>query len=105
MADLDGDVMGFAIDHRERTSEFCHEMMMAISEEMRAEGLVGSGTIPEFRKRCVEVMSRRRDCPGAATCRKYRRSVLERGRPDRFGIFGERPGEWIQTRIVLEGEE
>lgn len=102
MSDINGDLLGLAIDHRETETDFCIGMMMAISAEMHDEGITGVDSIPEFKARCIDVMARRRDCPAVATCQKYRKAVLERNRPDRFGIFGERPAEWIQNRMILE---
>lgn len=94
----DFDDLGLSINFREKASGFCLEMKIFISEEMEAEGLTGLESVTELQKRCDDVMAGLRDCPAAATCRKYKRSV-ENGRADRFGVFGKRSSEVVQLPL------
>jgi hypothetical protein len=87
------EVLGFSHEARVRFGDakspgggrgsWCLGMMMALSDEMEAEGCAGDvdERIHELRRRCNEVAGGGRPCPLAGACDRYRRAIARGGKP------------------------
>lgn len=70
------EVLGFSFEARRGdNSSLCLALLVAISDEVQAEGHLGKGGIPELRKRYIDVIEARRACPLAGTCKRMRRAL------------------------------
>lgn len=72
------DVLGFSREARRggRACGLCFDLLLALNEELLAEGV--SGDPAELGRRNQAVLSGERPCPLQETCEKYQRA-LQRG--------------------------
>jgi hypothetical protein len=79
------EVLGFSHEARwgSGRGSWCLGMMMALSDEMEAEGCAGDvdERIHELRRRCAGVAGGGRPCPLASACDRYRRAIARGGNP------------------------
>ncbi len=62
-----GDVLGFSREARGFGAGVCLAAMLALSEEMAAEGITGDPA--ELSRRYAQIRSFARSCPATASCR------------------------------------
>jgi hypothetical protein len=88
------EVLGFSREARVRLGDakspggggrggWCLGMMVALTDEMEAEGFAGNvdERTQESRRRCTEVAGGDRPCPLAGACDRYRRAIARGGNP------------------------